>query len=43
MASSTVMVPCPTCRGKGYRGPRVCPLCEGKKVIEVVEGDDDDD
>ena len=37
-----IVVKCVLCDGKGTRGARTCPLCEGKKVIEVLEGDDDD-
>lgn len=31
-----IKVTCPTCRGSGKRGIRICPLCNGDKVIEVV-------
>jgi len=43
MGSQLVVVTCITCHGrKKYRGS-VCPLCEGRGKIEVIEGDDDDD
>lgn len=43
MAEQVVTVRCPTCHGKGTRGNRECGLCLGAKVIDVIEGDDDDD
>ncbi len=43
MAASKMLVECPLCKGKGVRGIRPCSLCEGRKVIEVIEGDDPDD
>jgi DnaJ-class molecular chaperone len=33
----TIVVQCPTCRGSGKRGDRVCGLCDGEKSIRVVE------
>lgn len=32
---ATDIVECPTCHGSGRRGIRVCPLCEGDKVIRA--------
>lgn len=31
------VIQCPTCRGSGKRGIRVCTLCDGEKSIKVMK------